>query len=762
MSVGGGQGLLLARDGQALCRIVVVAADNKAARAAGEELGRYLSRITGAQFEVSRERGPANILVGSASDFAPLPFEADLSRYQSFALRSWGDDLYVLGSDERAVWFAVYDLLERLGCRWFMPGEIGEVVPHAPELWAPPLEVSEAPAFLKRSIWYSEDNSQEGNKRLAQWQVRNKVADYPLWHSHNLNSLAPPDRYFGQHPEYYALVGGKRQPTQICTTNPEVREIAVETVLDYFKEHPEATSYSLSPEDNADFCECERCRALDSGARVGPYPDVSQRMIEFFNYLAERVTAVYPDKVFGFYCVYMNFREPPKRRLHPALVPVITAQGFCSIHSIADRFCPERQEMRRIIEGWKAVSSQFYIREYDPPPWHGEIPDALYGMHLREMPVYAELGARGFSWEGHQSWIQALPSYYICAKMMWNPQADGEALLRDFYDKFFAETAEPMGRYFTRLEQCYRQVRHHPGWSDLDYLSDFSEQDMRYLRAALREARQAAQREMVRRRVQMVDLGFRYLAAVRDAQDYTGRVSVARRIRAAEQAARYVDLLASLNEDFIAVEAAKRRVARLRSEAMAAYPDSVELQRTGNLRFDLPKIWRFRQDSEAEGEALGWWRPDFDDSGWETVSTESQWCDQGRHGMTGRGWARVRFTPPKEFGGRRALLFFGALDEGGIIYLNGVPVQNTDDLLGHQWDVPFQVDVTAALRPGEENVLAVHAWSEGTLGGVWRPVVLCTVGADWPAASATRWPGPSRGDVGVAECGPMAARPPHG
>ena len=36
------------------------------------------------------------------------------------------------GESDLASSYAIYELLDRLGCRWFMPGELGEVIPRHP------------------------------------------------------------------------------------------------------------------------------------------------------------------------------------------------------------------------------------------------------------------------------------------------------------------------------------------------------------------------------------------------------------------------------------------------------------------------------------------------------------------------------------------------------------------------------------------------------------------------------------------------------
>ncbi|HTE20373.1 MAG TPA: DUF4838 domain-containing protein, partial [Armatimonadota bacterium] len=43
--------------------------------------------------------------------------------------------------------------------------------------------------------------------------------------------------------------------------------------------------------------------------------------------------------------------------------------------------------------------------------------------------------------------------YYVANKLMWNPKADVDALLADFYDKAFGPAAAPMRRYYERFDR---------------------------------------------------------------------------------------------------------------------------------------------------------------------------------------------------------------------------------------------------------------------------------------------------------------------
>jgi len=47
----------------------------------------------------------------------------------------------------------VYDLLDHLGVRWFVPGEYGEVVPKSATLQISNMSVTERPDFPVRGAW---------------------------------------------------------------------------------------------------------------------------------------------------------------------------------------------------------------------------------------------------------------------------------------------------------------------------------------------------------------------------------------------------------------------------------------------------------------------------------------------------------------------------------------------------------------------------------------------------------------------------------
>ncbi|MEV0289587.1 glycoside hydrolase family 2 TIM barrel-domain containing protein [Kribbella sp. NPDC050820] len=166
------------------------------------------------------------------------------------------------------------------------------------------------------------------------------------------------------------------------------------------------------------------------------------------------------------------------------------------------------------------------------------------------------------------------------------------------------------------------------------------------------------------------------------------------------------------------------------------------------VRSDVPSIclngtWRFRY-AESVGEA-GFERPDFDDSGWDSIPVPSSWPMHG-YGRpiytnqpypfpvdppyvpdeNGTGDYRLEFDAPWD---GPAVLRFEGVDSCARVWLNGVELGVTR---GSR--LPSEFDVSSVLRVGP-NVLAVrvHQWSSGSyledqdmwwLPGIFRDVTL--------------------------------------
>ncbi|UCH35385.1 MAG: hypothetical protein JSV65_03270 [Armatimonadota bacterium] len=160
-------------------------------------------------------------------------------------------------------------------------------------------------------------------------------------------------------------------------------------------------------------------------------------------------------------------------------------------------------------------------------------------------------------------------------------------------------------------------------------------------------------------------------------------------------------------------------------EEWARWPSSEAFARDHELIAELAHDWKFRLD--LYDRHATWYDPKLDDSDWLTVKTDGQWYQALPFpDATGTAWGRVAFDIPAEYERHPLHLWFGALDEGGEIYLNGTRVGEWNEDFDYAWQTPFAVDITDAALPGGRNLLAVKVRAESSLGGVFRPVYLYT------------------------------------
>ena len=486
-------------------------------------------------------------------------------------------NIYLVGKDPKSTAFAVYSFLEDLGCRWFMPGKPGEVVPHEVSLKWDVKERTEKPDFPFRQIWWAYGGPKETAHDFELWKLRNKLSNPKINHGHNLVNTLPPSKYFKKHPEYYSLVNGKREPRQLCTSNPSVVKLVTDSINRYFDEHPDVEAYSLCPDDNTDFCECDRCRALDVGGRDKYMPDkpvVTDRYIHFLNQVAKGIQKKHPGKKVTTYA-YVNYSTPPVReKIDPNVVVVFTTSMYCGAHGIGDLQCESRQQMKHDLAGWAKLCSNIYIYDYDPIPYNAELPWPLFGARYREMQEYLSMGIKGFSFESHDSWATLSPNFYVAAKAMWQSDIDFDELMDDFTQKYYQESVEPMSEYYEVLEGALAEYPDKVPWGQTAYPQIFTDEVLDKCRRAIDWAVADARTEELKKRVNVAALGFEYL------DNYIKlRKAAEKNITFDEFKKKYqrckdiVDELYAMNKDYIlhdvAIEYLNKGLGRISTDAFA-------------------------------------------------------------------------------------------------------------------------------------------------------------------------------------------------
>ena len=254
--------MTITENGKAKATIVIAADAPYKNQLAAKELKHFLDRISGADFVIKtddkRVVGP-KILVGRSRYTEKMKLDIPSGQSyeeikEGFIVKTVGSDLVLAGNDDgwklatsrggrpttrkgadperpwdlnfgtayKGTLFAVYAFLEQLGCRWYMPGKLGEVVPSNRNIAVGKLDIFERPGFLLRGYWLNPEKKAAND--LDAFFHRNRFLEFSAGFSNAEDSSIHrfiTNRMFKDHPEYFGLLpdGKGRDINVICLTH---------------------------------------------------------------------------------------------------------------------------------------------------------------------------------------------------------------------------------------------------------------------------------------------------------------------------------------------------------------------------------------------------------------------------------------------------------------------------------------------------------------------------------------------------------------
>jgi len=457
------EAIALAKAGKALQPIVLSANAGQYTKLAAAELKTYLDKITGASFEIKAgEPAAAGIVIGTLKD-VPTPalepaleIKNGIDGKDAYAIRTTAKRLLLVGATDIATSHAVYRFLEEIGCRWFFPDADGtwQVVPKNAQLQFKK-DITDRPAFLERRIWYAWDNFNDGMHPFntpehprssggdtGDWSRRNRMfGNFVTNAGHAYEAIARDNAAeFAAHPEYWALVDGKRTGPQFEVGNPGLRKLVSDWAVDYFKKNPTADMVSVDPADGFGVSQSDEAKA---------YGNASDSAFKLANEVAVALQKAYPgqSKMVGLYA-YNWHSDPPPFALEPNVYIQLT-MGFNGGLLTLDELFDEWPKKAKNLGFYDYYSTWRW--DYDMWPG-GRVGNKNYsiGMIRRFQKANAESGAyaTSISAESSNNWGVNGRGYFLANKLMWNPDLDPDSILADFYDKAFGPAAAAMKKYY--------------------------------------------------------------------------------------------------------------------------------------------------------------------------------------------------------------------------------------------------------------------------------------------------------------------------
>lgn len=509
----------IVRDGRAsACIIVPKSAPVEVVRAA-KELQAYVLKTSGAELPVRDEDAPRKERVEIRLAVNPLGITAggdaahQIVHEDGYTIQSRGRMITIMGGSPRGTLYGVYDFIERvLGVRWFMPTALGEDILPAKTIPVPELSIVKNPAFpsVGGFTW-------AGSPGAEEWELHMRVrVGKEVSFGHNWYNIHPYSKEsVEKSPEMFAMVSGKRgRSTQLCSSNPEVVRVSAEAARRYFATHPDSPLFSISPNDGGGMCECDRCRKVDELYGVTD-ESLSDRFVHYANEVLADLHKTHPGKRVGIYA-YAEYTSPPKRaKPRPNYETALTHMpwAFCHVHAIDDPSCPANREFLGYLKGWMALTKHVGVYEYYGhffafTPW------PIVHSIRRDIPLFKQLGVERFISETQQNWANQGINFYVAAKLVEDPSRDVDALLGEYFWRFYGKARDPMRRYFDLWEDAMRNTSA-AGDRGYAWLSMFTPALVSEAGLLLEQAETlaATDTEKVRRRVAFARTGFGYTEA---------------------------------------------------------------------------------------------------------------------------------------------------------------------------------------------------------------------------------------------------------
>ena len=744
----------LVEKGQAKAVIVAEQQKIRGVKAAAHELQTYVKKITGVALPIQTqaEAGKAVLAVGPGKHAAGMGVDTSKFSRNEFIIRVRGNVGVVAGfenpksrlrplgvrSRSGTIFGAFYVIREIWGVNFVQQGEDWEVYSKRDTLAIPQMDLRKKP-FLR----YAYLGGGCGN-RTDRWQRANGIGTKLMGFTGHAFNWITTKKNWREHRDWFATYKGKPSHIHPCYLHPEVLKMIIARAKRQAAGRPDVVD--LSPNDGSRMCDatCPRC-----GKYIDPKdPSRTNVLVEFWNRVAKGVGPLPRGTSFTSYC-YSAYAHPPTRiRPNPDFIPYTTICGGTTA-----LFQGLAENRAAGLRGWsengtRPIFMRTHLWAVNNTPTYG--PRGVY----RFWKGLIKLGVKGVSAEAYPDWGTFGINFYVTARVLNDPSVSVGKIMDDYFAVFGA-AAKPMREYYEAVEA--RWVNAEKRSPAKVFTPDF----IGKCKKILDRARAAAGTPREKRCVEFIAFGLRFteLYLKRHAfylkieqQGFATQYRDMYRVRMApkvnpkafqktlhEAVAVGDKLEAVLAEHKTDPKPVDTKLFLSYTERKSNFPhkqlkELLTLMEGKEIAVAPNFFYKFRVDEKNVGRKEKWFAPEFDDSAWGRISVCRQWEYQGygranypksKGGYDGRAWYRQRFVMPPEFKGKKICLYFGSIDDGAWVFLNGKYLgENVTEPFKapRAWKIPFVLDAKDAIKFGQENVLAVEVNDKAGLGGIWRPI----------------------------------------
>lgn len=471
-----------------------------------------------------------------------IRLSASAGSTDAFAVTVGPSEVHIAGANPRGALNGAYWLLEQAGFSWLAPGgqgtsfTAGRAVPigaheHAPAFprrtfilgcdalhddWPAWLEFASRnrlndiffhdtpPSRLDRSgaprpATYAELAADGRGWMFERWDadgsaIRAAAAQHGMtiqFGGHHLPSLLPRE-LFAEHPDWFPLRGGERNPRYNLCTSSEGAVAALRTAARaFFERFSGADVFHLWADDirGGGWCECDRCAGLSP----------SDQALRATNVLASVLAGVAPGAGIAHLAYHDTIEPPAAVQPAPNVVALYAPRPRSYAFAIDDPACPRNasghwQPFLGLRETFSDASRVHVFEYYSDAILYRWLAPLNLQVLPADLHAYAGAGVTTIEdlavtprpWPGpawHAWWF---------ARAAWDPQVDPNAALHAFCEAAFESDAPAFEQAYLALEDGYRLLL------DLGELQQIPRHDILDFSDTPREALAAKARQMER------------------------------------------------------------------------------------------------------------------------------------------------------------------------------------------------------------------------------------------------------------------------
>lgn len=460
---------------------------------AAMEIADHLSKVCGQKIscsaEISGQTHPAGIYVGRTL-FSSGKVDSGKFDQEEWLIRRYPDGIVITGGIPRGTLYGAYEFLERFfGIMWL--DETYTHIPRQKEIVLPEkIDLRGKPHFRYRGMytWYGKDRWESMSFRSRNREniflgikmepaIQKKLGHHPvLGRPATINTLYHYVKFWpetGMEEGYSLNEFGKRVrpvgfdgPGQICFSSVMAREKFAEQMIEFIRKDRKDEPvdfprlYNLSVNDVKAVCHCTECRK-----RVKKYGSESGGMLEFVNFVAGKVSQVYPDVRIQT-SAYLDYEEAPQRGISSRknvtvrLSPSRWGSGFDTMQSL------NSSRNVKTLEGLKKWSSISSVQIWNYWVLFGdEIPDINaciinIGAIHDNLQVYSKLGADYVFSECEYPTTATFHAMrvWVGYKLKLDPFRDVNSLINSFMAGYYGRAAGYMRSYYDYIVKRQKEI----------------------------------------------------------------------------------------------------------------------------------------------------------------------------------------------------------------------------------------------------------------------------------------------------------------